>query len=181
MSVREDPATPNMHPRDGQARAERGDGIRNGGGTETAAPLPGGSVQRLEARPPDQGLRSLHYNGIRHELDREINRSARDGLRLSVCVIDFDDGLSAILPQTNRDEAQRIAARLRSQLMNSPTPSFERALTPSLGVGKWTPGTPIEELLAAADRAVLAAKRSARLVSARGPGMNARPDPAGRQ
>ena len=163
----------------------------------------------------------LTYDGIRHELDREINRSARDGLRLSVCVIDFDDfkpvdddlghlrrnamlalaagivrasvrsfdtvgrnagdGLIAILPQTNRDEAQRIAARLRSQLLNSPTPSFERALTPTLGVGQWTPGTPTEELLAAADRALLAAKRSARLVSARGPGMNARPDPPGRR
>ena len=83
------------------------------------------------------------------------------------------DGLIAILPQTNRDEAQRIAARLRSQLVNSPTPSFERALTPSLGVGQWTPGTPTEELLAAADRALLAAKRSAHIVSARGPGMKA--------
>ena len=145
----------------------------------------------------------LTYDGIRHELDREINRSARDGLRLSVCVIDFDDftrvdddpghlrrnamlalaaglvrasvrsfdtvgrdggdGLIAILPQTNRDEAQQIAARLRSQLMNSPTASFERALTPSLGVGQWGPGMPTEQVLAAADRALLAAKRSARL------------------
>ena len=145
----------------------------------------------------------LTYDGIRHELDREINRSARDGLRLSVCVIDFDDftrvdddpghlrrnamlalaagivrasvrsfdtvgrdggdGLIAILPQTNRDEAQQIAARLRSQLVNSPTASFERALTPSLGVGQWGPGMPTEEVLAAADRALLAAKRSARL------------------
>ncbi len=121
------------------------------------------------------------------ERGREINRSAGDRLRLSVCVIDFDDfkrvddGLIAILPQTHRGEAERIAGRLRSQLVNSPTLSFERALTPSLGVGQWTPGTPTEELLAAADRALLAAKRSARLVSARGPGMNARPDPPGRR
>lgn len=27
---------------------------------------------------------------MRHELDREINRSARQGLQLSVCVVDFD-------------------------------------------------------------------------------------------
>jgi PleD family two-component response regulator len=40
--------------------------------------------------------------------------------------------------------------------------SFERAPTPSLGVGEWTPGTPTEELLAAADRALLDAKRSER-------------------
>ncbi len=32
----------------------------------------------------------LTYDGMRHELDREINRSARDGLRLSVCVIGLD-------------------------------------------------------------------------------------------
>ena len=142
----------------------------------------------------------LTEDGARHELDREITRSARNGLRLSVCVIDLDnvkradddlghrrrnamlalaagivrtsvrscdtvgrnggDGLIAILPQTNRDEAQQIAARLRSQLVNSPAISFERALTPSLGVGHWTPGTPTEELLAAADRALLDAKRS---------------------
>ncbi len=35
----------------------------------------------------------LTDDGTRHELDREINRSARDGLRLSVCVIDLDDFL----------------------------------------------------------------------------------------
>jgi diguanylate cyclase (GGDEF)-like protein len=144
----------------------------------------------------------LTEDGARHELDREISRSARDGLRLSVCVIELDDvkrvdddlghgrrnamlalaagivrtsvrscdtvgrkggdGLIAILSQTNRDEAQQIAARLRSQLVNSPAMSFERAPTPSLGVGEWTPGTPTEELLAAADRALLDAKRSER-------------------
>jgi GGDEF domain-containing protein len=32
----------------------------------------------------------LTYDGLRHELDREINRSARDGLQLSVCVIALD-------------------------------------------------------------------------------------------
>jgi diguanylate cyclase (GGDEF)-like protein len=163
----------------------------------------------------------LTEDGARHELDREISRSARDGLRLSVCMIDLDDvkrvdddlghrrgnamltlaagivrtnvrrcdtvgrnggdGLIAIFPHANRDEAQQIAARLRSRLVNSPAVSCARARTPSLGVGQWSPGTTTEELLAAADRALLAAKRSARLVSARGPGMNARPDPPGRR
>ncbi len=33
----------------------------------------------------------LTSDGTRYELDREINRCARDGLRLSVCVIDLDD------------------------------------------------------------------------------------------
>ena len=121
----------------------------------------------------------LTEDGARHELDREIGRSARDGLQLSVCVIDLDnvkrvdddlghrrrnamlalaagivrtsvrscdtvgrnggDGLIAILPQTNRDEAQQIATRLRSELVSSPAMSFERAPTPSLGVGESTP------------------------------------------
>ena len=148
----------------------------------------------------------LTDDGTRHELDREINRSARDGLRLSVCVIDLDDflghrrrnamlalsagivrtnvrscdtvgryggsGLVAILPQTSRNEARHVAERLRLQLANSPSAASERAPTPSLGVAQWTSGTPSEDLLAAADSALLAAKRSARLIRALGPGMN---------
>lgn len=152
----------------------------------------------------------LTSDATRHELDREINRSARDGLLLSVCVIDLDDsrhvdddlghvrrnamlalaagivrtslrscdtvgrygrgGLIAILPQTNRTQAQPVAARLRLQLATSPTGSLARPLTPSLGVAQWTPGAPTEELLATADRALVAAKRSALLISAREPG-----------
>jgi diguanylate cyclase (GGDEF)-like protein len=148
----------------------------------------------------------LTDDGTRYELDCEINRSARDDLRLSVCVIDLDDflghprrnamlalsagivrtnvrssdavgrygggGLVAILPQTSRNEAQQVAERLRSQLTNSLSAASERALTPSLGVAQWTSGTPSEDLLAAADSARLVARRSARLMCAREPGVN---------
>jgi diguanylate cyclase (GGDEF)-like protein len=139
----------------------------------------------------------LTYDGMRHELDREINRSARHGLRLSVCVIGLDrlervdddlghrpnrilelvagilrtnlrrdDSLGrygrheliAILPQTGASEARQLALRLRSQLSDQPVGSLSRPLTASLGVVQWDPGAPSEELLAAADRALLASK-----------------------
>jgi diguanylate cyclase (GGDEF)-like protein len=143
------------------------------------------------------GLRGcLTYDEMRHELDREINRSARHGLQLSVCVIHLDglqriddelghvshnpmlelvasilrtsvrsgdtvgrygrDELIAILPQTRRDKARRLAERLGSELANTPTISPERPLTASLGIAQWTPGTSSEELLAAAESALLA-------------------------
>ena len=160
MSVREDPANPSMHPRDGQL-------ARNGAT---------GTVMAVERRRPRR-YPVGRFSGWKLDLlIRDFARFIRSEvalLALAAGIVraslrSFDtvgrnagDGHIAILPQTNRDEARRIAARLRSQLVNSPTPSFERALTPSLGVGQWTPGTPTEELLAAADRALLAAKRSA--------------------
>ncbi len=165
-----------------------------------------GALDELLARR-DSLTGCLTDDGTRHELDREINRSARDGLRLSVCVIDLDDGLDhrrrnamlalaagvvrtsvrscdtvgrygggglvAILPQTSRNEAQQVAERLRSQLANSPSASSEPALIPSLVVAQWTSGTPSEDLLAAADSARLAARRSGRPIDARDPGVNA--------
>lgn len=156
-----------------------------------------GALDKLFARR-DGLIGCLTYDRMRHELDREINRSARNGLRLSVCVIGLDrfdrvgddlgdpcadailapvahilrtsvrsydtigrygrDELIAILPQTSAREAWQLAERLRSQLSNPAFASLERPLTISLGVAQWTPGTPSEELLAAADGALLASK-----------------------
>jgi diguanylate cyclase (GGDEF)-like protein len=152
-----------------------------------------GALDALHARR--DGLTGcLTYDGMRHELDREIDRSTRDGLHLSVCVIALDSfqridddlghpcpnailallagnlrtrvrsydtlgrygrhHLIAILPQTRASEARQLAERLRSQLSNPPISSPERPLAVSFGVAQWTPGTPSEELLAAADCAL---------------------------
>jgi hypothetical protein len=67
----------------------------------------------------------------------------------------------------------QVAARLRLQLADSTTSGFEPGLTPSLGVAQWTSGTVSEELLAAADSALPAAKHSPRLIDAREPSANA--------
>ena len=154
MSAREDPATSGLHPPEGQLARNGATGTRRFSGWKLDLLI------RDFARfiRSEVAMLALAAGIVRASL-RSFDTVGRNA----------GDGHIAILPQTNRDEARRIAARLRSQLVNSPTPSFERALTPSLGVGQWTPGTPTEELLAAADRALLAAN----IVSARGPGMKA--------
>jgi diguanylate cyclase (GGDEF)-like protein len=140
----------------------------------------------------------LTYEGTHRELEREINRSSRGGLQLSVCFIDLDgfkdindarghlrgneilalvggilrdgvrscdtvgryggDEFVAILPETNELEARQVADRLRSGLASATEPVLELPLTASIGVAEWAPGTDIEALLAAADRALLTAK-----------------------
>jgi PleD family two-component response regulator len=60
--------------------------------------------------------------------------------------------LIAILPQTSASAARQLAERLRLQLSNPPVASLERPFPVSLGVAQWTPGTPSEDLLAAAGR-----------------------------
>jgi diguanylate cyclase (GGDEF)-like protein len=62
-----------------------------------------GALDGLLARG-DVLIGCLTYDGMRHELDREINRSARQGLQLSVCVVDFesfkriDDDVGQVCP-----------------------------------------------------------------------------------
>jgi diguanylate cyclase (GGDEF)-like protein len=149
----------------------------------------------------------LSYEGTRYELEREINRSARRGLALSICFIDLDgfkrindarghlggneilsivagalragvrscdtlgryggDEFVAILPDTNQDEARRVAERLRAALATKQIPLVEGELTASIGVAQWIAGTGSEALLQAADRALGSAKsRRAGVVSA---------------
>ena len=151
----------------------------------------------------------LTYDGIRHELDREINRSDRGGLSLSVCFIDLDgfkrvndihghlrgnqvlaevaeilregvracdtvgryggDEFIAILPQTDECSALALAQRLRAQLACTRLRSSNQSLTASIGIAEWSPGTTSEQVLAAADSALLAAKaqRSGTIVPGR--------------
>ena len=148
------------------------------------------------ARDPLTGC--LTYQATIRELDREINRSARAALHLSVCFIDLDDfkhvndryghlfgnevlaktgqilrdGLRscdtvgryggdefvAILPQTNETEARRLASRLGVRLADAGFAPLERPVTASIGLAQWVPGMRSEQLLAAADGNLLAAK-----------------------
>ncbi len=141
----------------------------------------------------------LTYDATMRELDREINRSARGGLHLSVCFIDLDDfkrvndryghlrgndvlarigqvlrdgvrscdyvgryggdEFIAILPQTNEPEARRLAGRLGARLAETAIWPVEQRLTASIGVAQWVPGTRSENVLAAADYALLAEKQ----------------------
>jgi diguanylate cyclase (GGDEF)-like protein len=162
----------------------------------------------------------LTYDATIRELDREINRSSRGGLDLSVCFIDLDDfkhindryghvcgndvlasigqilrdgvrscdsvgryggdEFVAILPQTSRTEARRLARRLGSRLANTAIAPLERPLTASIGVAQWVPGTHSENVLAAADGALLASKqRRPRAIVPRGSRSNARSNGGG--
>ncbi len=159
-----------------------------------------GALTELVAAGPWDGLTGcLTYEATMRELDREINRSARGGLHLSVCFIDLDDfkrindrhghlcgndvlasigqvlrdgvrscdsvgryggdEFIAILPQTSEPEARRLAGRLGSRLADTAIGPLEQRLTASIGVAQWVPGTRSENVLAAADGALLAEKQ----------------------
>lgn len=68
------------------------------------------------------------------------------------------DEFIVILPQTDKAEAAAIATRLRSLAAQRHAARFRGSLTASIGVAQWIPGFTGDQLLAAADSALLAAK-----------------------
>jgi diguanylate cyclase (GGDEF)-like protein len=68
------------------------------------------------------------------------------------------DEFIVILPQTNKTEAGALAKRLRSLAAQRHAARFRGSLAASIGVAQWTPESTGDQLLAAADSALLAAK-----------------------
>lgn len=93
----------------------------------------------------------------------QVARILRDGVRICDTVGRYGGyEFIVILPQTNETEARQLAQRFRSQLAITPIRSLrQQPLTASIGVAQWTPGTCSEELLAAADSALLTAQGAA--------------------
>ena len=68
----------------------------------------------------------------------------------------------AVLPGADGPGARRWAERLRAALEVDPAPGIDRRVTASMGVAEWRAGDTAIELIARADRAMYAAKRSGR-------------------
>ena len=83
----------------------------------------------------------------------------RDGVRVGDTVGRYGgDEFLAILPDTTEEEACTLAARLRARISATrPSGNTER-LDMSVGVAQWRPGSTADELLGAADAALLRAK-----------------------
>jgi diguanylate cyclase (GGDEF)-like protein len=121
----------------------------------------------------------IDLDGFKHINDRyghlcgnhvlaRFGQILRDGVRSCDTVGRYGgDEFVAILPQTSETEARRLAGRLSSRLANTVIPPLEGSLTASIGVAEWLPGTPSEQLLAAADGALLIAKRSPASITTR--------------
>jgi predicted signal transduction protein with EAL and GGDEF domain len=90
-----------------------------------------GALDRLIGAPRHDPLTGcVDYEGTRHELSREINRSVRGGLRLSICFIDLD-GFKLVNDhdghhQTDEPDAHQIAQRLLADAQLGPaTPCWQ--------------------------------------------------------
>ncbi|MFL5822165.1 MAG: GGDEF domain-containing protein [Solirubrobacteraceae bacterium] len=104
-------------------------------------------------------VNDIHGHLLGNEVLAEVAEILRNGVRSFDTVGRYGgDEFVAILPQTHRCSAQALAERLRSQLATTPHRSLLRPLTASTGVAEWVPGTTSEQLLAAADAALLSAK-----------------------
>lgn len=144
----------------------------------------------------------LNHTAIRSELQRELERSARNARPLSCCFIDLDrfkqindsyghphgsavlanvaavlrdcirlgdtlgryggDEFVAILPDTDQTAAIALAQRLQSTISTTTLNRGLEQLGASIGVAQARPGCTADELLAAADNALLRAKGAGR-------------------
>jgi diguanylate cyclase (GGDEF)-like protein len=68
------------------------------------------------------------------------------------------DEFVAILPETEEAEARDVAERVRGEVSAATTLSAGEPVEASVGIAQWSPGWSAEEILQAADRALLAAK-----------------------
>jgi diguanylate cyclase (GGDEF)-like protein len=90
-----------------------------------------------------------------------VAAALREGLR-------EEDGLGryggdeflAILPETDEAGAQVLAERLRAKISSTTLDGRRVVIDASIGIARWRPGTTVDELLDAADKALLVAKHA---------------------
>jgi diguanylate cyclase (GGDEF)-like protein len=70
------------------------------------------------------------------------------------------DEFMLLLPGTSTDAAMSVAERIRGNIAQIEVPAAARQITVSLGVASWSPGDTTDSLLARADAALYAAKRT---------------------
>ena len=97
-----------------------------------------------------------HLHGSR--VLAEVAARLRDEVRISDSVGRYGgDEFVVLLPDTDQDAAYALAHRLRA-LIRATTEAGHELLDASIGVAQWRPGMTADELLAAADGALLKAK-----------------------
>jgi diguanylate cyclase (GGDEF)-like protein len=103
----------------------------------------------------------LYNDGFSHSEGNKILRSVGKILQETVREIDIacrygGDEFAVILPETAREDARRIAERIRETIAGA---AFARLVTASLGVGIYLKGINRHELTSRADMALCQAKR----------------------
>jgi diguanylate cyclase (GGDEF)-like protein len=102
-----------------------------------------------------------HGHPFGNRILAEVAAALRRGMRTSDILARYGgDEFVAILPHTDEVAACRAADRLRREV-GGIDGNLDEPLQSSIGVAQWQPGMDVEQLLAAADRTLLSAKRGA--------------------
>jgi diguanylate cyclase (GGDEF)-like protein len=88
-----------------------------------------------------------------------VAAALREGVRAGDTIGRYGgDEFLAILPDADEAAAHRLGERLRSKIFSTKTSGINEPLDTSMGVAEWRPGSTAEDLLGAADAALLRAK-----------------------
>jgi diguanylate cyclase (GGDEF)-like protein len=89
----------------------------------------------------------------------EISAVLRQGVRSGDTIGRYGgDEFLAVLPNTNEAEACELSERLRSRIFATKASGNDDQLDASIGIAQWRPGSTADDMLGAADAALLRAK-----------------------
>ena len=89
----------------------------------------------------------------------QVAAALRDGVRIGDTIGRYGgDEFLAILPDVDEEAALRLGERLRSKILSAKPRGVDERLDTSIGIAQWRPGSSADDLLGAADAALLRAK-----------------------
>jgi diguanylate cyclase (GGDEF)-like protein len=106
-----------------------------------------------------KGVNDRHGHLYGNRVLAQVAASLRDGVRVGDTIGRYGgDEFLAILPDADEAAACLLGERLRSKIFTTKPSGIGEALDTSIGIAEWRPGSTADDLLGAADAALLCAK-----------------------
>jgi diguanylate cyclase (GGDEF)-like protein len=106
-----------------------------------------------------KGVNDRHGHLYGNRVLAQVATALREGVRVGDTIGRYGgDEFLAILPDADEEAARLLGERLRSKIFTTRPSGISERLDTSIGIAQWQPGSTADDLLGAADAALLRAK-----------------------